>query len=90
MVHLPEEGRYEARSLEDDHRMGWLNYRLEGNLMVIKTTNTVPEHRGQGVAGCLAKAALEDALDAGRSVDALCWYVAEYIERNPRYYNLQV
>lgn len=70
--------------------MGWLNYRVEGDVVAINSTVTVPEFRGRGVAGMLARQALEDAIDAGRKVDALCWYVAEYIERNPRYYSLQV
>jgi len=38
----------------------------------------------------LTRTALDDAVAQGLSVDALCWYVAEFIERNPRYYSLQV
>jgi len=70
--------------------MGWLNYRIEGAVMVISSTTTVPEFRGRGVASELTRTALDDAVAQGLSVDALCWYVAEFIERNPRYYSLQV
>ncbi|ACZ29203.1 hypothetical protein Xcel_0164 [Xylanimonas cellulosilytica DSM 15894] len=90
VVKLPAQSRYEAHHPESDRVMGWLNYRVEGDVMVINSTVTVPEFRGRGVAGMLAGQALEDAIDAGHRVDALCWYVAEYIERNPRYFSLQV
>ena len=90
VVKVPEQNRYEAHHPETDRVMGWLNYRVEGDVMVIPQTVTVPEFRGRGVAGTLARQALEDAIDLDLKVDALCWYVAEFIERNPRYFNLQV
>ena len=90
IVRVPDQARYEAHHPENDRIMGWLNYRVEGDVVVIHSTATVPEFRGRGVAGLLSRQALEDAIAEGRKVDALCWYVAEYIERNPRYYSLQV
>jgi len=90
IVRVPGQSRYEARHPQTDRVMGWLNYRDEGDVVVIPSTVTVPEFRGRGVAGMLARQALEDAIDVGKKVDALCWYVAEYIERNPRYYSIQV
>ncbi|QAY69680.1 GNAT family N-acetyltransferase [Xylanimonas protaetiae] len=90
VVRLPEQSRYEAHHPESDRVMGWLNFRVEGDVVVIPQTVTVPEFRGRGVAAMLARQALEDAIDDGKKVDALCWYVAEFIERNPRYYSLQV
>ncbi len=90
VVRVPDQSRYEAHDPESGRTIGWLNYRVEGAVTVIHQTVTVPEFRGRGVAGCLARQALDDAIDEGQQVDALCWYVAEYIERNPRYYSLQV
>ncbi|GAB2468891.1 GNAT family N-acetyltransferase [Xylanimonas ulmi] len=90
IVKVPQQSRYEAHHPDSDRVMGWLKYRVEGDVVVIPATVTVPEFRGQGVAGMLARQALEDAMDVGKKVDALCWYVAEFIERNPRYYSLQV
>ncbi|QAY64098.1 N-acetyltransferase [Xylanimonas allomyrinae] len=90
IVKVPEQSRYEAHHPENGRVMGWLNYRIEGDVVVIPATVTVPEFRGRGVAGSLARQALEDVVDVGKKVDALCWYVAEFIERNPRYYSLQV
>ena len=90
IVRMPEQSRYEAHHPETGRVMGWLNYRDEGDVVVIHSTVTVPEFRGRGVAGMLSRQALEDVVDEGKKVDAMCWYVAEYIERNPRYYSLQV
>lgn len=90
VVKLADQSRYEAHHPETGRVMGWLNYRVEGDVVVIPSTATVPEFRGRGVAGMLARQALEDIIDQGKKVDALCWYVAEFIERNPRYYSLQV
>ena len=90
VVKVPEQARYEAHHPETDRVMGWLNYRVEGDVVVIPSTVTVPEFRGRGVAGALTRQVLEDVMDEGKQVDALCWYVAEFIERNPRYYSLQV
>ena len=90
VVKVPESHRYEAHDPQSGRVMGWLNYRVEGDIVVIPQTVTVPEFRGRGVAAMLARQALEDTIDMGKQVDALCWYVAEFIERNPRYYSLQV
>lgn len=48
-------------------------------------TMTFPEFRGRGVAGQVVKYALDDTRDAGFAVLATCWYVDEFIGRNPEY-----
>ena len=86
----PDQMRYEALDPGTDRIVGWIQYGIEGDVMVIRSTNTLPEFRGRGVASQLTRRVLDDAVDAGRQVDALCWYVSEFIERNPKYLSLLV
>lgn len=90
IVNVPDQMRYEAHDESTDRIVGWIKYGIEGDVMVIHSTNTIPEFRGRGVAAQLTKRVLDDAVDAGQQVDALCWYVSEFIERNPKYLSLLV
>lgn len=56
--------------------------------MVYVHTGVPPELEGRGIAGQLAKFALDDARARGLRVVARCPYVAAYIERNPEYAEL--
>ncbi|MBE1877011.1 GNAT family N-acetyltransferase [Myceligenerans pegani] len=79
--------RYEAR-LTGGAVAGFLEYRTEGDRIVMPSTVVNPQHRGYGVAARLARTALEDARAAGKKVEPICWYVAEYIEKHPEYADL--
>lgn len=79
--------RYEAR-LADGSTAGFLEYRAEGDRIVMPSTVVHPQHRGHGIAARLARTALDDARAAGKKVDPRCWYVAEYIEKHPEYADL--
>lgn len=78
--------RYEA--VIDGEVAGFLEYRDEGDRRVMPHTVTEPEHGGKGVGSNLARTALDDARADGVSVDAVCPFVAEYIERHPEYSDL--
>jgi predicted GNAT family acetyltransferase len=86
----PERSRYEAHDPADGRLMGWLEYRREDDVVVMPSTVTLPEFRGRGVAAALTARALDDVVAAGDKVDPVCWYVAEYVERNARYHAIQV
>ena len=81
-----DEHRYEL--LEDGERVGVADYRIEGDRVVMPHTVIDPSRRGEGLAGRLVRAALEDIRDGGRVVVPTCWYVAEYIDRHPEYADL--
>jgi predicted GNAT family acetyltransferase len=87
VTHNDADGKYEARN-DAGELMGWLGYRRNGSTIVTYTTQTLPQFRGQGVASAMAKAVLDDAIADGSTVDAACWYVAEYIQRHPKYQRL--
>jgi len=72
---------YNAAGVE----MGWLGYRKEKGVLVIWTTRTEPEFRGNGVADALTRHAMESAIAKGTPVQPDCWYASEWIQKNPKY-----
>ncbi|WP_049557262.1 GNAT family N-acetyltransferase [Nonomuraea sp. SBT364] len=80
------ESRFEI--LLDGKVAGFADYRLLPTKIVFTHTEVSPEHEGQGLAGRMVKHALEEARDAGLTVQPLCPYVASYIERHPDFKGL--
>lgn len=77
--------RYEARDA-DGTLMGWLDYEIrKGNVLVTTHTVTLPAYRGQGIASKMTRQVFEDAAKTGDQIDPACWYVAEFIQRHPKY-----
>lgn len=93
VVHETAHGRYEARLREarpgGGRAVGMLRYDRSDGVVVVASTVTDPEFRGNGVAAALTRRALDDARDAGLRVRAQCWYVDEWIDRNPEYAELR-
>jgi uncharacterized protein len=84
VVNNEAQSRYEAHST-DGELMGWLDYEDQGDVRVTTHTVTKPEFRGQGVASKMTRRVFEDAVESGKQIDPACWYVAEFIQHNPRY-----
>jgi predicted GNAT family acetyltransferase len=93
VVDNPDESRYEARLSEGGPEaakvVGVLRYAREGDVVVMPSTVTDPEYRGNGIAAALTRTALDDVRAAGQHVRALCWYVDEWIDRHPDYADLR-
>jgi len=87
-------GRYEARvreGLPDGGRViGVLRYEEQDGVVVMASTVTDPQYRGNGIASALTQRALDDARAAGARVQPDCWYVEGWIERHPDYAGLRV
>ena len=62
-----------------------LDYRLEGERMVISHTEVPEAIAGQGIAGKLTRAAFEHARAQGWKVRPACAYAAGWAERHPEY-----
>lgn len=82
----PERSRYELTSGEEV--IGFIDYRLHGDVVTMVHTEVDEAHSGQGHAGTLARSALDDARSRGLTVVPSCPYVASYIEKHPEYADL--
>jgi predicted GNAT family acetyltransferase len=83
----PESSRYEARDAEGN-LMGFVDYKLSQSMIAFRHAETLPEFRGQGVAGKIAAKSLDDARDAGLRVKPACPFYQDYLKDHPEYADL--
>ncbi len=62
-----------------------LIYTLKSDLFLIIHTEVPPAYEGRGIAGTMAKTALEFALEKGYLVRSYCSYTTHYIDSHPEY-----
>jgi hypothetical protein len=75
--------------LEEDGEVAYLEFEVDGSgWMTLWHTEVPPALRGRGVAGTLARTALDYARDNSLKVDVICPLVANFIEKNPEFRNL--
>ncbi len=86
VVHDAVARQYEV--FVDDRRAGRAGYRDEDGRRVLTDTEVDPEFGGRGLAGHLARRALDDAREAGLRVVPRCSYMAKYVERHEEYADL--
>lgn len=80
-----DESRYEV---ELDDGLGMIVYTLSGSTIVFTHTEVPEALEGRGIAGALARFALDDARARGLRVVPRCPFVAGYIRRHPKYADL--
>lgn len=79
--------RFEIRA--PDGTVAELTYHLRGDRKIVLLHTGVPQAMaGHGVAGLLARAALDYARAKGLGVVVKCPYVAAFIERHPEFKDL--
>lgn len=67
-----------------DDLVSVLDYRDDGRTMALTRAYTIPTFRGHGYAGELVARAVADLEERGdRAVSPVCWYVADWFDRNP-------
>jgi predicted GNAT family acetyltransferase len=82
-----EQSRYEARV--DGELAAYSAYHLTKSSIVFTHTETLPEFKGHGVAGALARAALDDVRAKGeRDVVPVCPFIHGFIDDHPEYADL--
>lgn len=81
-VNNAEEHRFEIK-LGDD--IALIDYMLNGRNITMTHTEVPPAFEGKGIAGKLAKFALDWAAAEGYKVNPLCPYVKNYINKHPEY-----
>jgi len=80
--------RYEAH-VEGD-LAGFLDYVVKRGRIALIHTEVLPAHQGQGIAGELARFAIDDARGRDLRVIATCPYVRAYVERHPETHDVVV
>lgn len=85
VVHNPTHSRFEA-DLNGD--LAVVDYRMDGNTMLVTHTGVPPAYEGRGIAGKLTRVVLDYAQSQGYHVQPLCSYTASYIRRHPEYQDL--
>ena len=74
--------------LEQDGKVAVLDYMLDGKVLTLLETRVPEALRGLGMAGTLAKSALEWARERGLKVDVVCPFVSDYLHAHPEYADL--
>jgi uncharacterized protein len=74
--------------LERDGEVAKLAYTLAGDVLALLETEVPESLRGSGIAGVLAKTALDYAREHHLKVDVICPFVAGYLETHPEYSDL--
>src|ERR671938_624989 len=77
----PERQRYEAR-VAGAADVAVANYRRREDAIVFTHTEVPPALEGRGIAGALARYALDDARRQGLAVLPQCPFIASYIRRH--------
>lgn len=78
-------GRFE---LERDGLVATLDYTLDSNVLTLLETQVPEALRGTGMAGELARSALEWAREHHLKVDVVCPYVRDYLQSHTEYADL--
>ncbi|GAB2641706.1 GNAT family N-acetyltransferase [Kribbella swartbergensis] len=87
MVDAKERSRYEAVDA-DGNLMGFVDYKLYPGVITFLHAETLPEFRGQGVAGRIATKSLDDARALGLRVKPACPFYQDYLAEHPEYADL--
>ena len=87
---LDVEGRHRYEIRVDGATVGFAEYHQRSGGSTISFTHTSVDdaHAGQGLAGRLARAALDDARARGLGVLPFCPYIRGWIAKHPDYVDL--
>lgn len=86
VLHEADGARYVLRV--DGEAVGVADYRDRGDALVFHHTEIDRSRRGHGLGAILVRGALDDVRTRGRTIVPTCWFVAEFVERNPDYADL--
>jgi predicted GNAT family acetyltransferase len=83
IVDRPDAHRYEAFLAEQP--VGFVEYRLAGSRRILLHTEVDPGFEGRGIAGAMARHALDAARAGGFRVTAKCPFIRGWLARHPEY-----
>ena len=83
----PARKRYQL--MVGDEEVGYIEYDPVGETSIlIKHTEVLPGHEGQGLGSQLVRSALDHIRAQGKSVIPICPYALNYVRRHPEYREL--
>ncbi|MGI8457588.1 MAG: GNAT family N-acetyltransferase [Propionibacteriaceae bacterium] len=85
--HEPESFRFVG--FRDGRQVGLIDYRRQGDVLVVLHTETDPALRGQGIAADLTRELLAVAAAEDLLVRAVCPYTVSYLNSHPQYAHLR-
>lgn len=75
--------------MRDGQLVSVLDYRDDGRTIALTRAFTIPTFRGKGYAAVVVEGAVAEIAARGdRSVDAVCWYVADWFAAHPEHASL--
>jgi len=77
-VDAPDKNRYEA--LDSGELIGVLDYRREGNQIMLDHVEVVPAQRGKGIGELLVSAAVNEARADGVQVVPVCPFAVAWLK----------
>ncbi|HIV57373.1 MAG TPA: N-acetyltransferase [Candidatus Stackebrandtia faecavium] len=83
VIDNPDLSRYEAKF--GDEIAGYCQYEHFEKYTRLPHTVVSPEYRGQGIAGELVRAAMDDLRARGIQVEPSCTYVQRWLAKHPEY-----
>lgn len=86
VIHNKDKKRFEVK-LGD--KMAFIDYFLEEEHIIFLHTEVPAAFEGKGIAGMMARAALDYSDQHNLRVTSLCSYVSLYIQRHPEYHGLK-
>lgn len=88
IVDAAEQGRFELRV--DGTLVSFVDYADHDDRRVFPHTQTYPEFGGRGYGTRVVRAALDEAVAAGRSIVASCPFVRAVVQQHPDEYGALV
>ncbi|HEV2529397.1 MAG TPA: GNAT family N-acetyltransferase [Thermomicrobiales bacterium] len=86
VTHDDQTSRYDIH--EGSVSRGHIDYRADGQVIDMHHTEVDPSQQGRGIGSRLASGALDDVRSRGLKVVPSCPFIADYIERHPKYTDL--
>lgn len=80
--HNPEAHRFEVQLGSE---IAMVSYNIAGKNIIFTHTEVPQAYEGRGIAGKMAKFALDYAVENGYKIQPLCPLVKLYVDRNPEY-----
>jgi predicted GNAT family acetyltransferase len=75
--------------VRDGQQVGLVDYRRDGDVLVVVHTETRPELRGQGIAADLTRGVLAHVEAEGLRIRPVCPYTVGYLDAHPEYAHLR-